>query len=90
MQEDLQQQLQAMRAELSELEADLASRDREAADLSRALADARTMLGDGAATPYANGSVARGTVRGSMVVRIGARGTFFCQRPAIPHVRPAS
>jgi septal ring factor EnvC (AmiA/AmiB activator) len=82
VQEDLQQQLGAMRRELSELEQDLTSRDREAAELSRALAEARAKLGNPASPPHSNGS-AHGPVPGSIRVKFGAR-VILC--PAVQGV----
>ena len=70
VQEDLQEQLQTMRDELTQLEVDLSSRDTEAADLSRKLAHARTKLGDPAAVPPANGH-AQATLPGGMRARLG-------------------
>lgn len=70
VQEDLQEQLQTMRDELTQLEVDLSSRDTEAADLSRKLAHARTKLGDPTAVPPANGH-ARGSLPGEMRARLG-------------------
>ena len=69
-QEDVQQQLQSMRDELTQLEADLSSRDTEAAELSRKLAHARTKLGDPAAAPPANGSGVA-SVPGALRARLG-------------------
>lgn len=70
VQEDLQEQLQSMRDELTQLEADLSSRDTEAADLSRKLAHARTKLGDPTAAPPANGH-ARASQPAGMRARLG-------------------
>ena len=70
VQEDLQEQLQIMRDELTQLEVDLSSRDTEAADLSRKLAHARIKLGDPTAVPPANGH-ARPSLPGGMRARLG-------------------
>ena len=70
LQDDLQQQLQSMRDEMSQLEADLSTRDMEAANLSRKLAHARAKLGDPDAAPPANG-IGQTSVPGAMHARLG-------------------